>query len=112
MLQALLFHSQIALGFAQAAIASVLALLVILLARRRNIHLESDTAIALLRGIVQIVVVGSVLVLLLKAPRWSSVFLLAGMIIAAGSISARRAQEHSRRAQGLDVLHRRRRGRW
>jgi len=38
-----LFHSQIALGFAQAAIASVLALLVILLARRRNIHLESDT---------------------------------------------------------------------
>ena len=102
-----LFHSQIALGFAQAAIASVLALVVILLARRRNIHLESDTAIALLRGIVQIVVVGSVLVLLLKAPRWSSVFLLAGMIIAAGSISAKRAQEHSRRAQSLDLLHRR-----
>ncbi len=88
----LFFHSQIALGFAQAAIASVLALLVILLARRRNIHLESDTAIALVRGIVQIVVVGSVLVLLLKAPRWSSVFLLAGMIIAAGSISAKRAK--------------------
>ena len=86
-----LFHSQIALGFAQAAIASLLALLVILLARRRNIHLESDTAIALARGIVQIVVVGSILVLLLKAPRWSSVFLLAGMILAAGSISARRA---------------------
>src|ERR1700757_3015355 len=87
-----LFHSQIALGFAQAAIASVLALLVILLARRRNIHLESDTAIALVRGIVQIVVVGSVLVLLLKAPRWSSVFLLAAMIVAAGSISAKRAK--------------------
>jgi putative ABC transport system permease protein len=88
----LVFHSQIALGFAQAAIASVLALLVILLAHRRNIHLESDTAIALLRGIVQIVVVGSLLVLLLKAPRWTSVLLLAGMIIAAGSISARRAK--------------------
>lgn len=87
-----LFHSQIALGFAQAAIASVLALLVILLARRRNIHLESDTAVALFRGIVQIVVVGSILVLLLKAPRWSSVFLLAGMILAAGSISAKRAK--------------------
>jgi putative ABC transport system permease protein len=87
-----LFHSQITLGFAQAAIASVLALLVILLARRRNIHLESDTAIALVRGIVQIVVVGSLLVLLLKAPRWSSVFLLAGMILAAGSISAKRAK--------------------
>ncbi len=87
-----LFHSQIALGCAQAAIAAALALLVILLARRRNIHLESDTAIALLRGIVQIVAVGSILMLLLKGPRWTSVFLLTGMIIAAGSISARRAK--------------------
>jgi putative ABC transport system permease protein len=87
-----LFHSQIALGFAQAAIASLLALAVILVARRRNIHLESDAAIALLRGIVQIVAVGSILMLLLKGPRWTSVFLLTGMIIAAGSISARRAK--------------------
>jgi putative ABC transport system permease protein len=87
------FHSQIALGFAQAAIAGILALMVILLARRRNIHLESDAAIALLRGIVQIIVVGSILMMLLKAPRWSSVFLLAGMILAAGSISAKRAKD-------------------
>jgi putative ABC transport system permease protein len=87
-----IFHSQVSLGLAQAAIASVLALLVVLLARRRNIHLESDAAIALVRGIVQIVVVGSILMLLLKGPRWSSVFLLAGMIIAAGSISAKRAK--------------------
>jgi putative ABC transport system permease protein len=85
-------HSQIALGFAQAAVASLLALAVILLARRRNIHLERDTAVALLRGILQIVAVGSILMLLLKSPRWISVFLLAAMIIAAGSISARRAQ--------------------
>jgi putative ABC transport system permease protein len=87
-----LFHSQVTLGLAQAAIASILALAVVLLARRRNIHLESDAAIALVRGIVQIVIMGSLLVLLLKAPRWSSVFLLAGMIIAAGSISAKRAK--------------------
>jgi putative ABC transport system permease protein len=87
-----LFHSQIALGLAQAAIAAVLALMVILLARRRNIHLESDASIALARGIVQIVIMGSLLVLLLKAPRWSSVFLLAAMIVAAGSISAKRAK--------------------
>ncbi|MGC2112733.1 MAG: ABC transporter permease [Candidatus Korobacteraceae bacterium] len=87
-----LFHSQITLGFAQAAIAAVLALAVVLLARRRNIHLESDAAVALLRGIVQIVIVGSILGLLLKGPRWTSVFLLAGMIVAAGAISARRAQ--------------------
>lgn len=87
-----IFHTQLSLGLAQAAIASLLAIAVVLLARRRNIHLESDTAVALLRGIVQIVIVGSVLALLLKAPRWSSVFLLAGMLIAAGSISARRAK--------------------
>ena len=70
-----LFHSPVSLGLAQAAIASVLALLVVLLARRRNIHLESDAAIALVRGLVQIVVVGSILMLLLKGPRWTSVFL-------------------------------------
>jgi putative ABC transport system permease protein len=87
-----MFHSQVHLGLAQAFIASVMALAVVVLARRRNIHLESDAAIALVRGLVQIVVVGSVLVLLLKAPRWSSIFLLAGMVIAAGFISARRAQ--------------------
>ncbi len=87
-----IFHTQVSLGLAQAAIASALALAVVLLARRRNIHLESDAAVALVRGLVQIVIVGSVLALLLKAPRWSSVFLLAGMLIAAGSISARRAK--------------------
>ena len=87
-----LFPSQIALGLAQAAIAALMALAVVLLARRRNIHLESDAAIALLRGIVQIVAVGSILALLLKAPRWTSVFLLIGMVLAAGSISAKRAK--------------------
>jgi putative ABC transport system permease protein len=87
-----IFHTQLSLGLAQAAIAAVLAITVILLARNRNIHLESDSAIALIRGIVQIVIVGSLLAILLKAPRWSSVFLLGGMLIAAGSISARRAK--------------------
>src|SRR6202049_2528748 len=44
------------------------------------------------RGIIQITAVGSVLLLLLRAPRWTSVFLLAGMMIAAGATSARRAK--------------------
>jgi hypothetical protein len=38
---------------------------VVLVARARPIHLERETAIALVRGFVQIVAVGSVLVLLL-----------------------------------------------
>jgi putative ABC transport system permease protein len=57
---------------------------VVLLARRRKIHLDRS-AVAFVRGLVQIIAVGSVLVLLLKAPRWTGAFLLAGMIAAAGA---------------------------
>jgi putative ABC transport system permease protein len=87
-----LFHSQLELGLAQAAAAFITALAVVIFGRRRGIHLERETLIAMLRGIVQIVAVGFVLLALLQAPNWSSGFLLAGMIVAAGSISARRAK--------------------
>jgi putative ABC transport system permease protein len=86
------FHSEVGLGLAQAGVASLLALAVVMLARRRRVHLESDAFVALLRGIVQIVAVGSILALLLRGPRWTSVFLLVGMVLAAGSISAKRAK--------------------
>jgi len=48
------FANQIALGCAQAALTSLLALAVTLLARGRAVHLEQETVVALLRGIVQI----------------------------------------------------------
>jgi putative ABC transport system permease protein len=88
----LVFHSQLVLGLAQAAAAALIALAVVLLARRRNIHLEAETLVAMLRGLVQIVAVGSILVVLLRGPRWTSVLMLAAMIIAAGATSARRAK--------------------
>ena len=88
----LLFSNQLHLGLAQAGMATLAAMVVVLLARRRGIHLESETLIAMVRGIVQIVAVGSILVLLLRGPRWTSGFCLAGMMIAAGAISARRAK--------------------
>src|ERR1700738_3572966 len=88
----LFFHTQLQLGFAQAAVAALAALAVVLLARRRQIHLEGETLIAMVRGLVQIIAVGSVLVVLLGAPRWTSGLLLAGMILAAGATSARRAR--------------------
>src|SRR3984893_9473618 len=88
----LFFHSQLELGFAQALVAALSALVVIVLARRRGIHLESETLIAMVRGLVQIIAVGSILVILLRAPRWTSGFLLAAMIVAAGATSARRAK--------------------
>jgi putative ABC transport system permease protein len=88
----LFFHTQLQLGFAQAAVAALSALAVVLLARGRQIHLERETSIAMVRGLVQIIAVGSILVVLLRAPRWTSAFLLVGMIVAAGATSARRAQ--------------------
>jgi putative ABC transport system permease protein len=87
------FDHQAVLGLVQAGIAAMAALIVVLLARTRQIHLEKDTSIALVRGLVQIIAVGSVLAILLRGPRWTAGLMLGGMIIAAGNISARRAKK-------------------
>jgi len=86
------FTTPLQLGLAQALAAATVAYAVVLLARRRNIHLESEAAIAMVRGLVQIIAVGSVLVIMLRAPRWTGAFLLAAMIVAAGATSAKRAK--------------------
>src|SRR5580692_7701830 len=88
----LFFSNQLYLGLAQALVAALAAVVVVVLARKRDIHLERETLIAMARGIVQIVAVGSILLLLLRGPRWTSGLLLAGMITAAGATSARRAK--------------------
>jgi putative ABC transport system permease protein len=87
-----LFHEQLQLGLAQAAVAALAAMSVVLVAHRRGIHLEKELAIAMVRGLVQIVAVGSILLLLLRGPSWTSIFLLVAMIVAAGATSARRAK--------------------
>jgi putative ABC transport system permease protein len=66
--------------------------LVVLLARKRGIHLESEVLIAMIRGLAQIIAVGSILVLLLNGPCWNGAWLLIAMVIAAGATSARRAK--------------------
>ena len=104
------FHSQLQLGLAQAVVAALAALAVVTLARRRRIHLEGETVIAMVRGLVQIIAVGSILVLLLRAPRWTSGFLLAGMIVAAGATSARRAKGMPGRVSRFRLGHCLRRG--
>jgi putative ABC transport system permease protein len=88
-----LFHSEPAFGFAQAAVTAILALVVGLAARQRDIHVEWETVIALVRGLAQIVGVGFLLVLMLKGPQWTSALLLAAMVIAAGATSARRTKK-------------------
>jgi putative ABC transport system permease protein len=88
----MIFKGPLQLGLAQAVVAALAAIMVALLARSRNIHLESDLALALLRGAVQIVAVGSILGILLRSPRWTGGLLLAAMILAAGLISRKRAK--------------------
>ncbi|RME60983.1 MAG: hypothetical protein D6790_08495, partial [Caldilineae bacterium] len=58
-----LFDTPIALGLAQATATALLSLLVVAIARSQDVHLERDTLVALLRGIIQVTAVGSVLVL-------------------------------------------------
>jgi putative ABC transport system permease protein len=88
----LLFKDQLQLGLVQAAVAAFAALIAILLARTQAVHLERDTVVALLRGAIQIVAVGSVLVILLPARRWTAGFMLAGIMVAAGATSQKRAK--------------------
>jgi putative ABC transport system permease protein len=87
-----IFKSQLQLGFAQAAASALLALIVVGLAQRRGIRLAGEASIAMVRGLVQIVAVGSILVILLRGPKWTGGLLLAAMIVAAGATSARRAK--------------------
>lgn len=71
----------------------MLAIVVGLVARKRGIHIEWETVVALIRGLAQIVAVGFILVLMLRGPQWTSGFMLGAMVIAAGTTSARRAKK-------------------
>jgi putative ABC transport system permease protein len=88
-----LFPNQLALGFAQAGVTAVLALIVGIVARKRGIHVERETVIALVRGLAQIVAIGFILVLMLKGPQWTSAFMLSAMVLAAGATSAQRVKK-------------------
>jgi putative ABC transport system permease protein len=80
------------LGLAQAALAVLLAIGVMLMARRQDVHLEQETLVALVRGLVQVVAIGSVLLLLLQGPPWVSLPVLLVMVVVAANIAARRAE--------------------
>jgi putative ABC transport system permease protein len=87
-----IFQQPRQLGIAQAAVTVMVAMVVILLARQRNIHLERETLVALLRGLVQVVAVGSVILLLLQGPEWTGIPVLVSMIVVGATIAARRAR--------------------
>jgi putative ABC transport system permease protein len=89
-----LMHSlgnDIVMGLAQAAGAIALCLAVVLLCRRFAVHVERETAISLMRGLVQMVFVGMVLALLLHGSLLVGVLILLAMTFAAAVTASRRA---------------------
>lgn len=87
-----LFHNQISLGIAQAVAATLLVLVVVLVARWQDIHIEQETSVALLRSLVQIVAVGSILMLLLRGPEWTGIVVLVAMVLSAALLSSQRSR--------------------
>jgi putative ABC transport system permease protein len=85
------FHDQLTRGAIECLIAALTALAVLLLVQRRAPHLLGELLLAEARGIAQILAVGAILAFLLRGPRWTALFVLAGMIFAAASIVRKRA---------------------
>lgn len=85
-----LFSGPVAKDGAQAAAAALLAVAVVLLARRQGVRLERESIIALVRGLVQILAVGAVFSFVMGAPLGAAVLMLAVMLLAAAAIAAGR----------------------
>ena len=86
-------NSDIVMGMAQAAGAIVLCAAVVLLCRRFAVHVERETAISIVRGLVQMVFVGMVLAVLLHANLLVGALILLAMTFAAAVTASRRAQD-------------------
>ena len=80
-------------GLIDSAISGALALAVLFLAKRRAPGLLRELPIAELRGLIQIVAVGTILAFMLHGPRWVEVPVLACMVLAAADIVRRRAKQ-------------------
>jgi len=83
-------------GLLQCAVAAAAALAVMFLARRQAPGLLREIPWAELRGLLQIVLVGLILAALLHGPRWTSLLVLGGMLVAAASIVRQRASKFPR----------------
>lgn len=87
------FSDPIQLSLAQAAVAAFFVLLVVGLLHWQSIHLEKEILIALVRSFLQITLVGSMLVFILKGPMWLGILILIGMMISATVTAAGRTSE-------------------
>jgi putative ABC transport system permease protein len=86
-------NSEIAMGMAQAAGAVVLCVAVVLLCRLFSVHVERETAISMVRGLVQMVFVGMVFAVLLHGNLLVGMLILLAMTFAAAVTASRRAQD-------------------
>ena len=84
--------SDVRMGMAQAAGAVTLCLAVVLICRRFVVHVERETMLSLVRGLVQMVFVGMVLALLLHGNALVGILILLAMTFAAAVTASRRAQ--------------------
>lgn len=87
---------ELMLGIRQCCIAGAAALATMAMARRSAPGLLREVPWAEVRGLVQIVAVGLVLAWLLHGPRWMSIPVLAGMVMAAAGIVRQRAKKMPR----------------
>ncbi len=86
------FHDPITLAAVQALIAGSLAFFVVFLSYKLQLRMERDISIALVRGLIQVVIVGMVLLLIFQEPVAIGFVILAAMMIAAAQTSAKRAR--------------------
>jgi len=84
--------SDVSRGMAQAAGAVTLCLAVVLICRWFAVHVERETVLSLVRGLVQMVFVGIVLALLLHGNALVGMLILLAMTFAAAVTASRRAQ--------------------
>jgi putative ABC transport system permease protein len=88
-------NSDVVMGMAQAAGAIALCTAVVLLCRRFAVHVERETAISVVRGLVQMVFVGMVLAVLLHGNLLVGLLILLAMTFAAAVTASRRARDIS-----------------
>ena len=86
------FTDPIYLAAAQAFVAGVMALIMMAIASWTGIHLEKEIIIALLRGLVQVVAVGAVLLFIFQGPALLGFAILAGMMALAAKTAEKRAR--------------------
>jgi putative ABC transport system permease protein len=86
-------NSDVAMGLAQAVGAIVLCAAVALLCRRFTVRVERETAISIVRGLVQMICVGIVLAVLLHGNLLVGALILLGMTFAAALTASRRAKD-------------------